>query len=126
MVEIHVFDVSGEYLFRHYFDGDELFDELQEYYNGDEYRFEVAHEEFDEVRDLLYDHGHDLVIVDDPDEFCVVKEQYTKHAEILKNSVMHWTRRDHNFFLLQDPFAVEKALQEGATRVTETELSSGI
>ena len=61
-------------------------------------------------------------IVEDVGAFSVVKEQYSKHADILRNSVMHWTRDGYHFFVMQDPIAVE----QGATRLENTDLVLGL
>lgn len=127
MAVISVFPVSGEYLFKHYFDHGDVFEKLQEYYEEDEYRFAVPEDEFEEVKENMADWGHDLIVLDDIEEYIVVKEQYTKHADILRNSVAHWTRREHNFFLLKSETAVYEAVeQKGATPVSETEFEPGI
>lgn len=124
--EIHVFEMNGRYLFKQYFDVSEVFDALSEYYVRDEYRFEVPVDEFEAVAETLHDHGFEPTVVDDPEPFCVVIGQYEKHAEILKESVTNWTRREHRFFLMRSPFAVEQAVQRGATPVGETEFEAGI
>jgi hypothetical protein len=66
-----------------------------------------------------------LVVVEDLDEFCVVKEQYTEHAEILRNAVVKWQRRGYNFFFMKDPRSVDQALEHGATRIEDTDLEVG-
>lgn len=123
---IYVFELDDTYLFKHYFERTDIFSELQEYYNNDEYRFEVPVDEFSEVQDFLESNHYRPVVVDDLEEFSVVKEAYTEHADILRNSVMHWTRREYNFFIMKDPETVEQALEHGATRLEDTDLVLGI
>jgi len=124
---IHVFLLDGTYVFKHYFELNDLFDALSEFYDGDEYRFEVPEHAWDDVAAVLREYHYDPTVVDDVATFVVVKEQYTQHAKILKNSVANWTRRGHNFFLMKEPLAVERAVQEhGATPVAETDLAVGI
>lgn len=124
--EIHVFELNNRYTFKQFFDQSAVFDALKEYYVSDEYRFEVPEAAFDDVEATLRDHGYEPTLVDDPEPFCVVIGQYEKHADILKESVANWTRREHRFFLLRSPFAVEQAVQRGATPVAETEFEAGI
>jgi len=102
------------------------FSELQEYYNDDEYRFEVPEDDFPWVLELLEENHYKPIPVKDIEEFAVVKEQYTEHADILRNSVMHWTRDEHNFFVMQSPQAVEEAVEQGATRIEDTDLVLGL
>ncbi len=124
--DIYVFELNGRYVFRQYFDASELFDELREYYVRDAYRFEVPVDEFEPVAGTLRDFGYEPTVVEDPEPFCVCIGQYEKHADILRDSVADWTRREHRFFLMQDPFAVEQAVRRGATPVAETEFEAGI
>jgi len=121
-----VFAVGDDYLFAHYFDRRDLFTELSEYYDEDEYRFEVPAAAFPAVRDRLEDAAYDPQVVTDLEPYCVVVEKYDKHAAILKESVANWERRGHRFFLLKDAFAVEKALERGATAIEETEFVVGL
>lgn len=123
---INLFDVGDRYLFKHYFERTDLFDALSEYYNGDEYRFEVLTDELEVVRDALDERYYELVAIDDPEPYCVVKEQYTSHAAILRNSVAHWSRDDHNFFLMKDELSVREALEAGAKPISETSFVAGL
>jgi len=124
--DLYVFEVNDQYLFKQYLDAPELFDALRGYYVRDEYRFEVPVDEFDDVAARLRDHGFEPTIVDDLEPFCVCIGQYEKHADILKESVANWTRREHKFFLMRSPFAVEQAVGRGATLVADTEFEAGI
>lgn len=123
---ILAFEIDGKYLFSQYFTDQELFGELADYYNSDQYCFEVPPEDLDNVQALLEDYYYELEIVTDLDPYCVVKEQYTEHAEILKQSVEHWTRNGHHFFLMQDAQSVDVAIEQGATPINETEFVLGI
>lgn len=124
--DVYVFELNGRYAFRQFFDSSAVFDALREHYVSDEYRFEVPKEEFEAVAETLRDHGYETTVVDDPEPFVVVIGQYEKHAEILKESVASWSRREHRFFLMRGPFAVEQAVGRGATPVAETAFEAGI
>ena len=50
---IYVFEIDGKHLFSHYFHRSDIFSELSEYYNDDEYRFEVPAEDFPRVLEQL-------------------------------------------------------------------------
>lgn len=124
--QIYVFPVGDEYLFSHYFDRTDVFDALKEYYDGDAYRFEVPDAEFDGVRRFLEDEYFEPVVADDLEAFCVVKEQYTEHAEILRHSVANWERDGQLFFLMKDAHSVRLAEERGATRIEETNYVVGL
>jgi methyltransferase-like protein len=123
---IYVFNIEESYLFTHYFARTDIFSELQEYYNDEEYRFEVPEDDFPWVLELLEENHYKPIRVEDIEEFAVVKEQYTEHVDMLRNSVMHWTRDGYNFFVMQSPHAVEEAVEQGASRIEETELVLGL
>ena len=124
---VYVFPLDRTYVFKRYFGENDCFDALSGFYDGDEYRFEVPEREWDEAAETLREYGYDPQVVEDAEEFVVVKEEYTKHADILKNSVENWSRRGYNFFLMKDPLSAERAVQEhGATPATETDLAVGV
>lgn len=121
--QVNVFRIEETYLFKHYFDGEEVFARLKPYYNNQQYRFEVPSGEFEEVRSFLDEHGYDLVVVDAIEKFAVVVEQYTAHPEnVFKESVIQRSADGHNCFLMTDQYAVARAVAEGATRLPDTDL----
>lgn len=112
---VNVFDVGENYVFKHYFDGDEVFARLKPYYNFHQYRFEVPPAEFDDLQAFLDENGYGLVVVDTIEEFVVAVKQYRAHPdEIFKQSVIQRSADGYNFFLLTDHDAVERALDDGA------------
>lgn len=120
---VNVFDVDERYLFKHYFEGDDVFARLKQYYNNQQYRFEVPHDDFEPLRAFLSDHGYVLTPVDATADFVVVVEKYTSHPEnIFKQSVIHRSADGYNCFLLRDQVAVEQAAYDGATRLPETDV----
>lgn len=123
---INAFLIDETYLFSHYFDRTDLFEEVSEYYSHDDYRFEVPADVFESVRDDLSEAGIHLVPIEDLEPYCVVTEKYDKHADILRQSVVNWERREHRFFVLPDQLAVERALGAGADRVEETPFVLGV
>lgn len=123
---VNAFEIDDQYLFKQYFERTDLFDELREYYNDEEYRFEVPAGEFEAVQEFLREEYIELVVVDDLEPYCVVKDQYTEHADILRNAVVHWQRAGYNFFLMKDELSVKEALERGATPVADTDLAIGL
>lgn len=123
---ITVFRVGDDYLFAHYFDRKDVFRDLREYYDDDAYRFEIPADEFEAVRERLREAYYEPVVVEELEPYCVVKEQYTEHADILRNAVASWERDGQLFFLMKDELAVEQAVQRGATPVEETAFVVGL
>lgn len=123
---VTVFDLGDDLVFKHYFGNEALFEALSDHYDDEEYRFEVPPEEFDPVGEELEGHGYAVDVVSEPEPYCVVVERYEPHADVLRASVAHWSRRGHEFFLMPDRLAVERAVDDGATPVEETDLVAGI
>lgn len=122
---VNVFEVDETYLFKHYFDEEAVFTRLRSYYNNQGYRFEVAPEDFDPLREFLADHGYGLVVVDALSEFVVVVKKYTDHPEnIFKASVLQRSADGYNCFLLADRDAVADAVEAGAIRLDQTDLEN--
>lgn len=123
---ITAFHLDDEYVFTHFFERTDIFESLQKYYNHTEYRFDVPADEFEDVREQLADYYYEFDVVDDLEPYCVVKEAYTPHADILKSSVIHWSRDGYNFFVMKDEASVAQAVEQGATPIAETALVLGI
>lgn len=123
---IYVFKIDESYLFTHYFARTDIFSELQFYYNDEEYRFEIPEDDFPRVLELLEENHYKPIRVEDIAEFAVVKEDSSEYADILRNSVLHWNRDGYNFFVMQSPETVEQAVQQGASRLEDTDLVLGL
>lgn len=122
---VNVFEVDGLYLFRHYFDGEETFARLKPYYNNRQYRFEVPPEEFEELRAFLAERGYGLVVVDAAEEFAIVVRKYTAHPEnVFEASVLQRSVDGYNCFLMADREALDRAIEEGATRLVDTDFEN--
>jgi hypothetical protein len=121
-----VFEVDDEYLFSQYFDRTDVFEDLREYYNDTEYRFEVPEAEFDAVRERLESAHYEPVILTDLEPYCVLIDRYDEHTEILRRSVATWQRRGRRFFLMESDLAAKEAVERGAKRVGDTDFVVGI
>jgi hypothetical protein len=125
--EINAFEAEDAdlYIFSQYFDNDEIFNELREWYNSEQYRFEVPTDEFDTVETFLDEYFYDLAQIpsDAIGPFCVVKEKYTDHADILRNSVYHTSQGNNTVFVMQDRLSAEQAVEQGATPLADSDIS---
>jgi hypothetical protein len=123
--QVNLFRVEDRYLFKQYFDQDTVFTALRDYYNQDDYRFEVPPDAVEEVKQVLREHMFEPVVVDAPAEFCVVYPKYTDHPDVLfKAAVLQRSKRDKHLFLLKDQLSVEQAVNNGATRLADTDLDT--
>ena len=111
------------YIFTQYFDQEEVFDELREWYNSEQYRFEVPADEIERVESFLGEYFYDLnrVAPDEIEPFCVVKEKYTDHADILRNSVYHTSRGSNTIFVMQDRLSAEQAVEQDAMPLADSD-----
>lgn len=118
---VNVFDIDDVYLFKHYFEGEHVFDRLKRYYNNQQYRFEVPPEAFESLQSFLSDNGYDLVVVESIEPYAVLVKQYTEHPDnIFKESVYQRRIAGYHCFVLTDRSAVERAVREGAIPLSET------
>jgi hypothetical protein len=123
--QVNVFEVDESYLFKYYFDSEEVFDRLKQYYNNQQYRFEVPPDEFENLRSFIEEYGYGLVVINMIEPFIVVVKKYTAHPDnIFKSSVIQRTVNGYNCFLLTNQAAVKEAVQDGAARLTETDLEN--
>jgi len=123
--QVNAFEIGDSYLFKYYFEGEDVFDRLKRYYNNQQYRFEVPLDDFEEIRAFLDEHGYGLVVVDVIKEFVVVVRKYTAHPNnIFKASVIQGSVDNYNCFLMTDQEAVDRAVMEGATRLTESDVEN--
>lgn len=124
---VNAFPVAEEYLFKHYFDEDPVFDALRDYYNEHEYRFEVPASMFEEIQTNLANYGYSLVVVEEIESFVVVKRKYSDHPRVLfRGSVLQRSTSDYNCFVMKDQDVVETAVEAGAQRLPETDVSFSV
>ncbi|MBB6647385.1 hypothetical protein [Halobellus ruber] len=119
---VNAFRINSEYLFKYYFEGDDVFARLRNHYNHTQYRFEVPVEEFEEINSFLEDHGYSLTPVSAVEEFVVVVRKYTEHpGNIFKQSVIQQSIPKYNCFLMTDQVAVDEAVSKTASAKPLTE-----
>lgn len=118
--------IDDESWFSQFFTRTDLFESLRDYYNEAAYRSEIPAEEFEAIRDERADEYIDLVVAENLAPYCVVIEQYTEYGDTLRDSVAHWERQGHRFFLMKDELAVRQAVEHGATRLSETDFVVGL
>ena len=78
---INVLTVEDTYLFKRCV-FEELFSEIDRYYEEYDYRFEVPAGRFGFVEERLEEHEH-APVVEDPGPFAVLKREYTSHPDAL-------------------------------------------
>lgn len=99
--EITTFDFGNRYLFTAYFDEEQLFNQLKQYYYSDKYRFEIPDSDLKQVQQTLDSYSYKLVIEDSPENYCVVADEEANSNTILKNSVIRKQRRNHDIYLIK-------------------------
>ena len=118
--KVNIFKIGNLYCFKQYLDDRELFEELSEYYNQQNYRFECKTVgERNKIMKLLFSKGYEPIPVEDFKGYMVKIDRYKKYGSILKNSIEHTELGSDRIFVMKDMFAVERALEDGAERFTD-------
>lgn len=123
--EVNAFKIEVTFLLKEYFWQNDLFDQLEEYYNHDKYRFEVPGGDIKEVRQILDEYHYELNIVDNLGEYCVIGDEDTDTEEILRNAVMKTRKNGVIVYLMKDELSVKQAVESGASRLPKIELGEG-
>ena len=92
---INIFKIGSTYYFKHFFDGPDLFRELEPYYEKPRYRFRMATAgERNKVMKLLDKKGYDPTLIEDTGPFTLEINRYQKYGELLKNSIESYPLKD--------------------------------
>jgi hypothetical protein len=112
---ITVFKLGKHWIFKHFFDNKDLFKALLDYYNKDQYRFELKSVGArNNALKLLERNGFDYDLVEDLKGYMVQLSKSAKYAQVLKNSVAFKETANERLFLMKDLAAVEEAVGLGA------------
>lgn len=113
--KITVFRVGRIWTFKQFFGDKEIFKELADHYNRENYRFEFLTEhERDEAFKKLKDRGFDFQVVEDLTGYVVKLDKASKYAPVLKNSIEYVETQNERVFLMKDLFSAEVAIEFGA------------
>lgn len=118
--EIAAFDTGDIHIFKTYFDENQLFKQLETYYNEDKYRFEIPDGDLEQVRQLLEEYYYELAVTDDIEDYCVVVEKKPDSSDILRNSVMRKRRGQHEVLVMKDKLSKEQAIEKGAASLEKS------
>ena len=120
---ITFFKLGKLWVFKHFFDNQEIFNALLDYYNKDQFRFEFKSiGARNNALKLLERNGFDYDLVEDLKGYVVQLPKHAKYAQILKNSVAFKETANERIFMMKDLAAVEEATSLGA-KVYEGEIS---
>ncbi|MCJ7444879.1 MAG: hypothetical protein MUO26_10170 [Methanotrichaceae archaeon] len=110
-----MFKLGRRWILKHYFDNKEVFKELAENYDKDNYRFEFKTiGERNKALKLLDLRGYNVELVENLKGYVVKMSKFDRYAPVLKNSVAFVETTDWRIFLMKDLDAVEEALKLGA------------
>jgi len=115
---INLFKAGNRWIFKHYFEDQETFRELAEYYDKNGYRFVFKTlGERNKALKILERRGFEVALVENARGYVVKLCRYSRYAPLLKNSVAHIETPEWRIFLMKDLAAVEEALRLGAKLV---------
>ena len=114
---INIFKLNKAYYFKHFFNDQELFRELEPYYEKANYRFKMTTAGArNKVMKLLDRKGFDPNIIENAAPFTVEIGKYQNYGELLKNSIESYPLRDKVVLVMKDTACVEQALVMGAIK----------
>jgi len=119
---INMFKTRGGWIFKHYFEDQQTFRDLAEYYDKNSYCFILKTlGERNWAMKILERRGFEVALVENARGYAVKLSRYSRYAFLLKNSVAHFETPEWRIFLMKDLAAVEEALRQGA-RLVEVEV----
>ncbi|KXA99769.1 hypothetical protein AKJ43_03440 [candidate division MSBL1 archaeon SCGC-AAA261D19] len=112
MSTINMFHAHDAYMFKHYFDDRNLFEELRQHYDSLEYRFEVRESEVESVMEKLRAYGYEVNVVerDEIPDYTVIIGKYVRHKDLLRNAVDVIELGDEKALVMKDMASREVAL----------------
>jgi hypothetical protein len=119
--EITVFEIGDRYIFKTYFDEDQLFKQLEKYYNENKYRFEIPEADLEEVRQILDECYYGLDVEDSVDDYCILIDRKSKSANTLRNSVMRKHKGKQETLIMKDELSKKQAVGKDAVALEETD-----
>jgi len=118
---IIVLKLGKLWAFKHFFENNEIFNALLDYYNKDLYRFEFKSTATrNNALKILERNGFDYELVEDMKGYLIKLPKSAKYAQILKNSVAYKETVNERIFLMKDMASVEEALSLGSKLYEET------
>lgn len=120
--EIIAFEIGDRYIFKTYFDENQLFKQLKLYYDEDKYRFEIPDSYLGQVRQTLEKYYYELEVVDSVEDYCIVMNMKSKSANTLRNSVMRNHRRQQEILVMKDNSSKKQAVEKDAITLEKSEV----
>lgn len=121
---VKLFDFGDIYLFKEYFDDDQLFNQLEKYYNQERYRFETPEEELSKISKILEKFFYDPEIVHQAEKYCVVTKK-TETEDILRSAILRQHHSNYEVFVMKDKPSVRQAVEQGAKPVEKAGVEIG-
>lgn len=120
--EITVFDIGERYIFKTYFDEDQLFKRLEKYYYKDKYPFEIPEGDSKRVQKVLDKYHYELDTEDSVEDYCVVVDRKSKSANTLRNSIMRKHKGKHEIIVMKDEISKRQAVEKSAVALEKSEV----
>lgn len=115
---ITIIKAGQHWIFKHFFEDEDLFKELADYYDKDGYRFVLRTPgERNLVQKLLERRGFEVVVAENSRGYVVKLSRHSRYAAVLKSSLAQIETDEWRVFLMKDQAAVKEALRQGAKMV---------
>jgi len=116
--KITIIRAGNHWAFKHFFEDKEIFRELADYYDKDEFRFVLKTPgEKNLVAKLLERRGFAVRLIEVSRGYVVKLSRKSRYSWLLKNSLAQIETPEWRIFLMKDEESVKEALKQGAKLV---------
>ena len=116
--EITIIKAGSHWLFKHFFEDKQIFQELADYYDKDGYRFVLKTPgEKNLVGKLLARRGFAVTVLENSRGYVVKLSHKSRYSWMLKNSLAQIETPEWRIFLMKDRETVQEAIRQGAKLV---------
>lgn len=116
--EITIIKAGSRWLFKHFFEDKQIFQELADYYDKDGYRFVLRTPgERNLMAKLLTRRGFAVTVLENSRGYVVKLSRKSRYSWLLKNSLAKVETPEWRIFLMKDREAVQEAIRQGAKLV---------
>jgi len=116
--EIAIIRVGSYWVFKHFFEDKEIFQELADYYDKDGFRFILKTPgERNLVAKILERRGFSVKVIESSRGYVVKLSRKSRYSWVLKNSLARIETAEWRIFLMKDKESVKEAKKLGAKLV---------
>lgn len=120
---INAFDIDDRYLFKAFFDENDLCTQLEQYYNPDRYRYEIPSGKIEHIEQILDEYFYELTYPDSRTPFIIAADKNIDTTNILRNAIHNQRRKLYHIFLMKNETSASQAIEQGAKYLVDTPIN---